>query len=64
MVEKFGLAAVLPGGLSIRQARAIRYAEDVVTAYRARASSDNWAEWAERNPAANRLLERAMTYEQ
>ena len=59
-IERFGQAAVLPGGLSVRQARAIRYAGDVISAYRARAASDDWAKWAETNPAAAALLERAM----
>lgn len=31
-------------------------ADNVVKAYRSRAASDNWAQWAQKNPEMSRLL--------
>jgi hypothetical protein len=59
-VTRFGAAAVFgrtPGAGELRRMIA---AENVVNAYNARKASENWAEWASANPAANRLLIKAM----
>lgn len=34
--------------------------ENIVNAYRSRAHADNWAEWAQANPAAARMLAEAQ----
>jgi hypothetical protein len=37
--------------------------QNIVTAYQSRAKSDNWADWASKNPGLNSLLNHAMLIE-
>ena len=56
-IERFGVLAVM--GRTILFAReyyAIRAAEVIVSAYRSRAKSDNWAAWANEHPELSQIL--------
>lgn len=55
-IDRFGAASVYGRTLRAEEIQAMLLVDNVVTAYRSRAASDNWAEWAARNPAANLLL--------
>ena len=61
LVDRFGAAAVFGKDLlSVRDMRRMSTVENIVNAYRARAQSENWAEWAQANPALSRLLNAAI----
>lgn len=59
-VRHFGAAAVYGRVLTIEEMRKMNLAERIVEAYQARAQSDNWADWAEKNKSAANLLNAAM----
>lgn len=60
-IDRFGVEAVMGcrtlGAGIIRRMNA---ADNIVRAYRSRASSENWAEWAEKNQQLSHLLNDAM----
>jgi hypothetical protein len=55
-VEKYGAQAVYGRPLSFHEIRMIDLADNVVKAHRERERSDNWAEWAEKNPQKSTIL--------
>lgn len=65
-IEDMGAAAVLGADAGARLIRRIALAGNVYRAFVSRDSfrdssgASNWAEWAQRNPQANRLLLAAM----
>lgn len=56
-IDRFGpLALTLPYAEMVRMITT----ESIVKAYRARKASEDWAEWAGQNKAANEMLNEAM----
>ncbi len=55
-VEHYGAQAVFGRPLSFHEIRMMTMAENVVNAHQARRKSENWAEWAEKNPTLAELL--------
>lgn len=45
--------------MPVRLFRDINIATNIITAYRERKASDEWAKWVQDNPERNELLERA-----
>ena len=58
--DRFGVANVLGRPLSYGEIQRIVTAEGIVSAYRERKASANWAVWAQKNKQRARLLEQAM----
>ena len=56
-IDRFGVSAVYGRVLGAGEIRRITASENVIKAYRGRAKSDNWADWAKQNPELNRILE-------
>lgn len=59
MIDRFGVTAILgptPGAGVLRRLLGV---ERIVSAFRAREASENWAEWAAQHRADNALLTRA-----
>ena len=59
-IDKYGVQSVYGRTLSFHEIRMLDMADNVVRAYRERAQSENWAQWAEKNHAKARLLGRAV----
>ncbi len=55
-VERFGTQAVFGRILSFHEIRMMTLAENVMNAYQERKRSENWAEWAEKNPGMAHVL--------
>ena len=56
-IDRFGVMAVYGRPvLSCNEIQRMILAENIVSAYRGRKNSDNWAKWASDNPADARLL--------
>lgn len=63
-IDRFGVEAVLGRRtLYHGEMNAMIAAENVYQAYKSRAQSDNWAEWAKKNEAAARLLQEVETWQ-
>lgn len=58
-VDRYGAQAVYGRTLSFQEIRTMDMARNIAEAYYERQHSDNWASWAERNPAKARLLNMA-----
>lgn len=60
-IDRFGVEAVMGRRqLGAGEIRRMLIAENIVTAYNARAKNENWAEWTERNKGLSRLLNESM----
>ena len=55
-IDRFGSQAVLGRQLGAGEIKRMRVAENIVSAYRSRASSKSWATWASENKDMNHLL--------
>ena len=67
MVDKFGASAVFGRTLGVGEMRSMNRAQAVYRVYQSRdryrdeAGVNNWAEWAQKFPDDNELLDQAMT---
>ena len=59
-LRKFGVEAVYGRRLTIGEIRDMDMVERIYSAFQARQASNNWAEWAGKNPADASLLNAAM----
>lgn len=56
-IDRFGVRAVMGRNtLYYGETRRMILAENIYNAYHARRRSENWAEWAEKNPAMAKIL--------
>ena len=55
-VSKYGAQSVYGRTLSFHEIRMMDLADNVVQSYHERKRSENWAEWAEKNPQKSRIL--------
>jgi len=58
-VDRYGAQAVFGRILSFHEIRMMTLADNVVTAYKERARSENWKEWTENNPGKAHILNTA-----
>lgn len=58
-VSKYGAQSVYGRTLSFHEIRMLDLADNVFRAHRERQSSENWAEWAQKNRAKARILAEA-----
>ena len=56
LINRFGVSAIYSGPMGYGEMIRINITENIVSAYRGRKASDNWAEWATQHPEYSRLL--------
>lgn len=62
--ERFGAEMVFGRLPTFKELRRMILAENVVSAYKSRAASDNWVFWSQENPEQDALLVLAMKMEE
>jgi len=55
-IDRYGVDAIFGRSLSFQEVRSMTLADNVYSAYKERARSENWAEWASTHPTKARLL--------
>ena len=59
-INRFGVSAVMGRPLYHEEITKLRAAERVISAYNAKFSKEDWAEWAKKNPQEDEFLNIAM----